>query len=102
MEEYGISEGMIALSYEDLGPHTLGTTKYLDDGSADVIIHERLRDFPLTRESVAWHEFCHAEHYIRTGTSDHHEYTFYLRLLRKPLLAAWDLIGAKLIFKIVA
>lgn len=61
--------------------------KYHNDRSRYCIIGVRDIFEPSTIAShvIAWHEFCHAEIWIKNGTTDGHSVAWIKRVMRKPL-----------------
>ena len=103
-EQYGVDRNEITYACEDLGDHTLGVSRYRrvsGERFADVRIHECLRDYTLTRRAVSWHEFCHAERWLKTGTTDGHGSEWLKRMWREPFLAIYDIFVASIVFTIV-
>lgn len=44
----------------------------------------------MTYHALLWHEFCHAERWLKDGTKDQHNEAWHNRLWRRPVLAFWD------------
>lgn len=56
---------------------------------ADIEIKEYLKDYPFAWQSIAWHEFCHAESWVKYNIAQGHSTAWVKRMLRKP----WYIIG---------
>lgn len=71
----------------------LGITKFYKYDNGDywsyIYIKEYLKVHPFAYTSVLWHEFCHAEVWVRYGYTDGHSTAWVKRMLRKP----WYVIG---------
>ena len=48
-----------------------------------------LEDYPFAWHSIAWHEFCHAEPWVKDNVAQGHSLPWVKRILRKP----WYVIG---------
>ena len=55
----------------------------------------------LAYNATLWHEFCHAEKWIKDGTTDGHGIEWNKRLWRKPFLYIADMIYVPLLFAIL-
>lgn len=69
------------------------TTQCTEDRYCAITISKKFRNCPYLFNSILWHEFCHAEYYLKTGDSDHHSEGFHKRQWRKPILAIGDYIA---------
>lgn len=96
-KRYGIDRDDVLWRYGLFDkPKTMGRTTYLNQHYA--VIHrwaviwisETFRNRPLMTKAILWHEFCHAEQWIKHGMSDHHGVGFLRRQLRKPVLFLLD------------
>ena len=71
----------------------LGITYFEEDAIkkrfAFIEIKAYIRNYPFACKSVCWHEFCHAEVWVRDGYTDDHSTAWIKRMLRKP----WYVIG---------
>ena len=90
---YNVSKGCIDAKFMKLHK-LLGITSYdyvfyHKKRIAKIEIKEYLRIHPFACKSVCWHEFCHAEVWIRDGYTDGHSTAWVKRMLRKP----WYVIG---------
>lgn len=56
---------------------------------ANIEIKEYLKDYPFAWQSIAWHEFCHAEPWVKYNITQGHSTAWVKRMLRKP----WYVIG---------
>ena len=64
-------------------------------------ITDVFKGYPLVTKCVLWHEFCHAEIWIKEGRSDGHGWEWNKRLWRKPILYILDNTYTKLLFAIL-
>lgn len=103
-EKYGVERDLLTYGCEDLGDRTLGVSRYRryeGERYADIRIHECLKDCSLTRMAVTWHEFCHSERWLKTGTTDGHGSEWLKRMWRQPFLALYDIFVSSIVFTIV-
>lgn len=89
---YDVPKGYIGATFMKLHK-LLGVTSFSyneeKDNIAQIEIKEYLRNYPFACKSVCWHEFCHAEVWVRDGYTDGHSTAWVKRMLRKP----WYVIG---------
>lgn len=107
-KEYGVDEEGLCTYWSDaLGKHTLGRCNYLygdrlPDGTtrrvARIDVTDLFEPYHLATKAVLWHEFCHAEKWVKDGTSDGHGKAWNVRCWRKPLLMLLDLTYTKVLF----
>lgn len=108
-DQYGVNADDITTEYFDLGAHVLGLTTFkydkttvLPDGKyrriALIQIHELLKGESLAVKCVLWHEFCHAEKWLKDGTSDGHSSGWSDRCWRKPILFLLDCTYTNFVF----
>lgn len=97
--EYGIERSMIKESYAWIDKHTMGQT-ICKSGHCVVIVTSIFQDRPIAARAVAWHEFCHAEKWLRDGSSDGHGLQWLKRLWRKPILFLLDFTYCNIVFAI--
>ena len=96
-KEYSIDFYNLISEYRDLGKSTLGLTTFkreygISNRIAIISINTRLEKHPFLTTPVLWHEFCHAEVWIKEGKSDGHSDKFTSRMLRKKLLWFLDVL----------
>ncbi len=100
--EYGCNNDNfkpIHIYIDILEKNKLGNCKYYDGGIMTPVPHciitisNKFTKYPFLFKSILWHEFCHAEHYLKTGDSDHHSEGFHKRQWRKPVYAIGDYIA---------
>ena len=103
--EYGITDDVIYPSYHWIDEHTLGITYFKHDivqcRICNIRITDVFKDYELASKSVLWHEFCHAEVWIKEGKTDGHGSAWNGRLWRKPILFILDYIYTQILFAIV-
>lgn len=98
-DEYGVDSSRISIDYGELDKNTLGLCSFMRLGSechSLITISRRLKAYPLYTKATVWHEFCHAEVWVRDGYSDGHSTAFGKRLFRKPFLWLIDVWTSKL------
>lgn len=89
----------IIIYIDILKKNKLGNCKYYNESDITPIRHcvitisQKFAKYPFLFKSILWHEFCHAEYFLLTGDSDHHEKGFHKRQWRKPILAIGDYIA---------
>lgn len=100
--EYCITEDVIYPTYRWIDEHTLGVTYFKSDiiqcRICDIIITDVFKDYELASKAVLWHEFCHAEIWIKYGKTDSHSSAWNGRLWRKPILALLDYIYTQILW----
>ncbi len=98
--QYGVDHTKIQSCYSNLGNHLLGLTSYpsRDPRTARIQVHEFFEDYPLASKSVLWHEYCHAEKWLKDGRTDGHGSAWLGRCWRKPLLTILDLFYTQILF----
>lgn len=102
-KEYSIEQATITASYKWINSHTLGLTHHKNDvnGRYNTIdITDVFENHSIASIAVLWHEFCHAEVWIKEGVSDGHSNRWVGRCWRKPILYLLDLIYTKILFEI--
>ena len=89
---YNVPKGCIFIKFSKLYK-LLGVTTFKTDKSknniAQIELKAHLMNYPFACKSVCWHEFCHAEVWVRDGYTDGHSTAWVKRMLRKP----WYVIG---------
>lgn len=96
--EYDVP-GTIEVYYEDLGRKLEGITYYSKD-LAKIYINNRFAEHEIAVTGVLWHEYCHAEKWLKDKTTDGHSSAWYKRLMRKPIYALYSFY-ATLLFTFV-
>ncbi len=87
---------LIKVQIIELDKHKLGNCKYYKErvrNACVISISDKFREHYFLFDCILWHEFCHAEYYLKTGDSDHHSEGFHRRQWRKPILAIGDYIA---------
>lgn len=86
--------GYVHVIYDDLPRHVMGRCSRMSDGTIWIALDLTWSDHPgFMRDSVLWHEICHARNYIEDGTAGH-GITWIRRLWAKPAYAIGDLIAS--------
>jgi hypothetical protein len=98
-----ISNSITDLSARVLGKTTYGWWKYTEGIRCAVCLVDKhipagLKGEGLTFRSVLWHEYCHAETWIVEGTPSGHGVKFLRKMVRKPILAAWSMTIAHIMY----
>lgn len=92
------------MNYEQLLGRNLGMTwsKYNDEGetAAQIGISIWLCRHSLAARSVLWHEFCHAESWIKDHQQQGHGDKWRRRVMRKPFLYFVSCTWTQLIYAI--
>ena len=97
-KEYNVDNN-ITILFEKISDSVLGITYHSYEGSmkkrvSKIYLNEKLLKTPCSKlniKATSWHEFCHAEVWIKDGHTDGHGKEWNKRLWRKPLLYIWDL-----------
>ena len=98
--QYGVDHTSIQSRFSNLGKHLMGVTCYplTVDRTAKIQVHEFFEDYPLAAKSVLWHEYCHAEKWIKDGKMDGHGTAWLGRCWRKPILTILDMLYTPILF----
>lgn len=92
--EYGLERYAICFEYADLDGTLMGlhTPKRMLDGERFSLIQidSVFKNSEFCCKCVLWHEFCHAEKWLKDGKTDGHGSEWNGRLWRKPLLYIGD------------
>lgn len=101
--EYNLNLNDIMVEYSWIDSHTLGKTSPRADYSpyrrwSKITITDVFKDYDIASKTVLWHEFCHAEVWIKEGKTEGHGDRWVGRLWRKPLLALSDYIYTNILF----
>ena len=99
--QYEVPIERITFGYDELGDHYLGMSYHKwrkDERITDIRINVILIRYRLAVMAVTWHEFCHAEKWIKDGQTDGHGDAWSRRLWRKPFLAFYSMLPAKIVF----
>lgn len=103
--EYKIDCDDIIPIYQWIDEHTLGITYFKRDivgcRICDIKITDVFMDYEIASKAVLWHEFCHAEKWLKDGKTDGHGNAWNGRLCRKPILFILDYIYTQILFAIV-
>ena len=74
--EYKIDCDDIIPIYQWIDEHTLGITYFKRDivgcRICDIKITDVFMDYEIASKAVLWHEFCHAEKWLKDGKTDGH------------------------------
>ena len=102
-KEYGVYYDDIHPTYTWIDNHTLGVTLFKSgynyiDRSCIIKITDVFIDHPVASKAVLWHEFCHAEVWIKDGKTEGHGDKWNGRLWRKPILALLDTFYTQILF----
>lgn len=104
-KEYGNMDiNLLHIETKWIDDKTLGLCTFKNtDGKKWCILNvtNLLHNYPLAYTCVLWHEFCHAELWIKEGKSDGHGDGWVGRCWRKPLLYILDLTYTKILFEIL-
>jgi len=82
MEEYEVP-GIINVVKEKM-EGMLGYTTFRTNLS-ELHINEKIFSSSFALDSILWHEFCHAEPWLKYGRTEGHSTEWYKRMIRKPL-----------------
>lgn len=89
-KRYDIKVGRVSFDgYTSCLPSDIGGRcyyYYMDyQRNARIKIHEKIKNRCFLTKVALWHEFCHAELFIKKGETGHN-YKWYLKTIRKPIL----------------
>lgn len=99
--EYDVDPSRITVQYNTIDDKYMGLTTFSHSGAlciAKIDINKVFEDRALAAKCVLWHEFCHAELWVKEGKSDGHGDGWMKRHWRKPVLALLDYVYAKVLF----
>ena len=102
-KEYNVNYDYIHPTYTWIDKHTIGVTLFKSevnkkDRSCIIKITCVFINHPIASKAVLWHEFCHAEVWIKEGKTEGHGDKWIGRLCRKPLLTLLDGVYTHLLF----
>ena len=107
-KEYDVPREAIDDRYmtdSQLGHNIIGMTWFKWSPDIEPIctlgVIEWFAKYPLATHAVAWHEFCHAESWIKSRESDGHNKRWIGRMWRKPLLYILDSTYVDILFLIL-
>lgn len=105
-KEYDVNCEYVEPTYTWISKNTMGLTSFRVKPDTKlrgcfIKITDVFIDYPFASKSVLWHEFCHAEVWIKEGKTEGHNDKWNGRLWRKPLLALSDYIYTNILFLFV-
>ena len=80
--EYEVS-GEISITFSKM-EGKLGYTK-LKTGRCEIYINNVIESSDFASTSTLWHEYCHAERWLKYNKSDYHSTEWMMCMARKPL-----------------
>lgn len=108
-KEYDVDISKVSIEFDNeimTDEHTLGTTYHHTDYVnhcyfSVIFINNHLSKLPLSCRSTVWHEFCHAEKWVKEHVMDGHGIEFQKRVYRKPLLGFYSEVVSRIIWVFV-